>query len=133
MVKKNKKDNIDLKEELRKEEVKERFTDIAFDLFSKGADDETVMREISVFIPNIDTKLIQRLRSQWQSKQDVDKEVEAIDRDEKTEEIPEETEKHLEQHIELRPTATDIGQKKPEPDPEIKSSVEKPPVEPEVE
>lgn len=120
MVKKDDKGSTDLREELRKEEVKERFTNIAFDLFSKGSDDETVMREISVFIPNVDINLIQRLRSQWQSKQDVDKEVAAIDRGEK----PEKIEKP--EHVELRPTPTDIGKEKPEQATEIKPSVEPP-------
>ena len=111
MVKKDDKGSTDLKEELRKEEVKERFTNIAFDLFSKGSDDETVMREISVFIPNVDINLIQRLRTQWQSKQDVDKEVAAIDRGEKA---PEKIEK-------------------PEPAPGTKPSVDEPPAEQPVE
>ena len=75
MPKKNKKGSSDLREEVRKEEVKERFTSIAFDLFDKGADDDVVLREISVFIPNMSLDLVQRLRGKWDSKREVDREI----------------------------------------------------------
>lgn len=77
-----KKDSNDLKEELRKEEAKEKFTNLAFELFEKGADDETVVRDLTVLVPNIDASHVQRLRKQWQSKKSADSEIEAIDRGE---------------------------------------------------
>lgn len=79
MPKKSDKDSTSLKEELRKEEVKERFTNLAFDLFSKDASDETVKREISIFVPNATVDTVQRLRKQWESKVEADKEIEAIE------------------------------------------------------
>lgn len=79
LVKKDNKSSEELKDELRKEEVKERMVGHAFELFSKGVDDVVVVRDLGVFAPNIDVEDVQRLRSQWMAKMGVDKEIEAIE------------------------------------------------------
>lgn len=76
-TKKDKTSN-NLKEELKKEEVKERFTNLAFDLFDKGAGNDIVLREISIFVPNMSLDLVQRLRGQWSSKREVDMEIAGV-------------------------------------------------------
>lgn len=77
-----KKDRNDLRQEMKKEEMKDRLIVHANEMFSKGFTNLAIRDEIAVYFPEITEDDVQRIRERWEMKQDVDKEMM-----EKTEEI----------------------------------------------